>query len=406
MKIHTRFSIKPIGLDNCSTIDFTKYSYVIKFHSATGEQSILHTENENVFSKDGHSLLHFFEYSKSSKIPLARCDIYCSGKITDRNIYINSFPNDNLSNSWTIFNKKFSKGETTSNSNYDKICNISNHRIFIDSQYPVGNPLDPFEKSKIERQLKARLTKPTPALSQIDYIYHPYPHQGESSLCGPATFFYALLKDNPRIYSQYIKDLWNSGKAMLGSIEVKPSQGCCHPTKYSKPSGKTRTPAIDWISMASLRDTFNDDGYYSPDDKVRGITMSDDIANWANAVGGKVIYNSGISYTSSWNQDLVTWLNNYISSDYHVAVLINDGLLSDTWSWNITPTHWIMWTGKLISEKTKKPVDKSTSSDTLVDLELFSWGEVRLMNQYRKMAPTLSEFCKSIYGAVIFKKIP
>ncbi|HCM1932659.1 TPA: hypothetical protein N3A15_004388 [Salmonella enterica subsp. salamae serovar 51:c:-] len=402
MKIYSRFTVKPVGLDDCSSIDLTKYAYIIKFCDASGQQSILHEDAKSHFLKSGESKLHCFEYNGNKlELPLVRCDIYFEEIITDRNIFVNSFSNNNATNNWTVFNKKFSKGLTTNSNNFDKICNISKHRVFIDSQFPVGDPFDPFEKSKIERQLKARLAHVS---SPQDYMSNQYPDQNRSSLCGPAAFLYALLIDNPQLYSQYIKDLWNSGKAMLGSLKVTPSHGCCHPVKYTKTSGETLVPAIDWISMASLRDNENHSfDYSSPTDTLSGATLPDTIAGWVNSVGSKVVYNSGTSLVSSWPIEQVIWLNNYISPDYHVAVLINDGLISD--SWNMTPTHWIMWTGKVTTMQSKQPVDKNTPDNTLVDLELFSWGNIAYLSQYGK-SHTLKDFCKYIYGAVIFKKIP
>ncbi|HBL6926974.1 TPA: hypothetical protein LSH75_004624, partial [Citrobacter koseri] len=200
MKIYVRFTIKPVGLDDCSLIDLTRYSYIIKFCDASGQQRILHEDPKNNFLKNGESRLHSFEYNKNTlEIPLVRCDIYFEGIITDKNIFINSFLNGNITNDWTVFNKKFSKGMTTNSDNFDKICHISKHRVFIDSQFPVGHSFDPFEKSKIERQLKARLAHTS---SPQDYMRGRYPDQNRSSLCGPAAFLYTLLIDNPQLYSK------------------------------------------------------------------------------------------------------------------------------------------------------------------------------------------------------------
>ncbi|AGB77985.1 hypothetical protein D782_1999 [Enterobacteriaceae bacterium strain FGI 57] len=400
-KIYANFVISPVGLDACSTIDLTKYSYKLQFCEANGQQKILRAESEANFMKGGESRFHCFEYDENKiETPLAKCDIYCNGVATDKNIFVRVFFDNNSSNKWTVFKKKFSEGVLTNKSNFDKICHISKRRVFVDSQFPVGHILDPFEKSKIERQLKARLSN---MLSPNDYMNTPYPDQKQSSLCGPATFLYALLKDNPYLYCQYVKDLWNNGEAMLGTMKINPSYGCCHPVKYTKHSGETLVPAIDWISMASLRDhenlTLN---YSSPEDTFSGATLPDAIADWAGSVGSKIIYKSETSFLSSWPIEQVVWLNNYISPDFHVAVLINHGLISD--SWNITPTHWIMWTGKLIDIQSNNPVNKKTSENTLVDLEVFSWGNIFCISQYGKKH-TLRDFCKYIYGAVIFKKI-
>lgn len=96
--------------------------------------------------------------------------------------------------------------------------------------------------------------------------------------------------------------------------------------------------------------------YSSPEGTFSGATLPDAIVDWAGSVGSKIIYNSETSFLSSWPIEQVVWLNNYISPDFYVAVLINHGLISD--SWNITPTHWIMWTGKLIDIQSNNPVNK------------------------------------------------
>lgn len=400
MRIYAKLSVNSISQDDCSSVDLAMYSYVIKFCSAEGDRNILKSEPKTNFSSDGKSQLHSFEYSDFlSEIPLAWCDIYCGSTITDSNIYINLFYNSDSSNQWTVFNKKFTKGETTKNASYDKICNISNHRIFIDSQFPVGDPLDPFEKSKIERQLNNRLKYLS---SPQDYMFNSYSDQSDSSLCGPATFLYALLNDRPDLYSQYIKDLWNVGKAILGSLEIIPSQGCRHPTNYTSSDGQTRVPAIDWISMASLRDDMNFSDYSSPDEEFSGITMPSAIVEWATGVGSKIIFNNmGLGALAKY---MIIEISNYVSSENHVAVLINDGLLKGYPSKG--PTHWIIWDSKIISVSTKLPVDEYTPDTDLVDLSVFSWGGVKKMSSFRiNRTRPFKEFCGYIYGAVVFEKI-
>jgi hypothetical protein len=75
---------------------------------------------------------------------------------------------------------------------------------------------------------------------------------------------------------------------------------------------------------------------------------------------------------SSWPIEQVIWLNSYISPDYHVAVLINDGNISD--SWNITNTlDNVDW--EINHYAVKEPVNKNTPDNMLVDLEIFH-GEI------------------------------
>ncbi|WP_167458082.1 hypothetical protein [Rahnella woolbedingensis] len=261
---------------------------MMKLCKASGAQDILNSEPETSFSQEGESLLHCIPYEENlAEVPLVYCDIFCAGICTDKSILINSFTNASSTNNWTIFNKKFSTGETTKNQRFDKICTISNKRIFIDPQFPVGHPKDPFEKSKIERQLAARLKYEA---SGMDYMEKKYPNQGDASLCGPAAFMYILLKDNPVLYCQYIKDLWNEGSTKLGNLEVNPSTGCCSPLNYTESDGSTRVSAIDWISMASLRDEENIFfDYKSPDDAFSGATLPEGIIKWVKSMGAEVI---------------------------------------------------------------------------------------------------------------------
>ncbi len=216
--------------------------------------------------------------------------------------------------------------------------------------------------------------------------------------------FYTLLKDRPGIYSQLIKDLWNSGEAKLGKLIITPSQKCCHPINYTYTSGGTRVPAIDWISMASLRDGENTYlGYGDPQSELSGVTMPEDIVKWVKAIGGDIKYRHMTLF--SWPKYMVAQLNNYAGSDNHVAVLIHDNLLYGGGS--MGPTHWIIWEGKLTVVNTQQPVDENTPDNALVDIELFSWGERKNLSQFPvKKSLVLNNFCSYIYGAVVFGKAP
>lgn len=93
-------------------------------------------------------------------------------------------------------------------------------RQFIAKEYPIGSAKDPFEKSLFEFEL----------LQRMDHF--DYPNQGGTSLCGPATFFYCLLRDRPDIYEQAAKELWQYGRTKIGNLRIIPSKGC------KKPSGR------------------------------------------------------------------------------------------------------------------------------------------------------------------------
>lgn len=122
MEVNAYFSIKAVNKDECITIDFSKYTYIMKFCKASSTREVLHAEPEKAFTQDGHSAHHRMEYDKTlAEKPLVYCDIFCQGLCTDKSILINSFPDASETNNWTVFNKKLSTGETTKSQRYDKI---------------------------------------------------------------------------------------------------------------------------------------------------------------------------------------------------------------------------------------------------------------------------------------------
>ena len=84
-------------------------------------------------------------------------------------------------------------------------------RPFIAKEYPIGDPRDPFEKNKIERDISDRLN------------HWSFPTQGNASVCGPAAFFYCLQKDRPDIYAQAAWELWRYGKTKIGQLDMAKS---------------------------------------------------------------------------------------------------------------------------------------------------------------------------------------
>lgn len=399
MDINAYFTLKALNQDACVTIDFTKYTYVMSLRDASGEQDILHSEPETAFTQDGNSAHHHMTFVNApSEKPLVYCDIFFQGLCTDKNILINSFPDASSTNNWTVFNKKFSSAETTKNPAFDKICTISNHRIFIDSQFPVGHPNDPFEKSKIERQLRARLEYRS---SEVDYMKNKYPDQGEASLCGPAVFIYTLLIDHKDLYSAFVKDLWNTGKANLGGLQITPSQSAIHPINYTESTGETRVPAIDWIALASLRDSENVFmSYSSPDDQASGITMPSSIAKWGCAIGMNIVHNNMTLAHSS--KSTILKLINLVNDDHHVIILINMNMMSVGPSG--IPNHWVVLGSKPTVVKTQIIVSDNTDDKELIDFELFTWGEYKNLSVFSRRQMSFKQFRTYIYGAVVFKK--
>ena len=123
---------------------------------------------------------------------------------------------------------------------------------------PKGRPFPRIDEADIITGLHDRVLDPTKQ------------NQGAAGLCGPAAFFYCVLNYKPELYVQYVIDLFTTGKARIGSLEVKPGAGC---RVYQPPTDKIA--AVDWVALASLRDS---------DNFVMDMSSVDDeVASWKHA---------------------------------------------------------------------------------------------------------------------------
>ncbi|MFQ1055931.1 hypothetical protein ACFX2V_12920 [Gilliamella apicola] len=271
-------------------------------------------------------------------------------------------------------------------------------RAFEVKEHPVGDQHDPFRKEKIEEGLTFRLAK-------LDY-----PNQDRSMLCGPAAFFYCLLIDRPDLYKQMVKELWESGKTKIGTLKLEPSYDCRHPTNFFKnepPGYLPKVPAIDWITLASLRDTENSFfDYDSPNDNIPGITTAGDLKTWFKKAGAEIIYEINTKIINHITGPKLTLkdlcrLNSYVCEDTHVVMLITSRMF-DKRILITTKNHWIVWADKLKLINGYE-VTEQTPLTELVQLKCFSWGEVK--NHLLKNT-TLADVMQYSYAAFVISKIP
>jgi len=262
-------------------------------------------------------------------------------------------------------------------------------RAFIAKEYPVGSPDDPFDRSKFEDQISSRVN------------YSSFPDQGRTSLCGPASFFYCLQMDRPDVYKQAAIELWMQGKTKIGTLDITPGDGCKHPKGSFYFSGSERISGLDWITLASLRDSENSIMSYDDiDDEVAGITMWGKITEWFEKSGYVKIYtNVGLGRCSIED---VARLSEYADNGYKVVCLISAGMLFDFGSDDtFSKNHWVVWAGAL-KNANGKAITKNSPPDEIVNLKLFSWGAVK--NQI-KLNKNLEYVRKHIFGGVVFKPL-
>lgn len=262
---------------------------------------------------------------------------------------------------------------------------------------------------KVKRQL---LTDQL--IKRLNWI--AYPNQGSVGFCGGASFFYCLMKDRPDLYVQLIVDLWTSGKAQLGALALEPG---IHLLRYTDIAvADDGIPAIDWISMASVRDY--DGNYKVPSHRIGQATIATTLKRWFEAVGAKVLIdNTHILGRANWSEFLD--ISCYSTSAW-IVMLINANLLADqeTGSGSFIADHWVVVSEEIrvnnISAPRHRPaVNKrgcvnsrsiEPPDGTLpIDFTVFSWGRA---NRKLRDAPntSISYFLDRYHGAVVFSQIP
>lgn len=221
-----------------------------------------------------------------------------------------------------------------------KVVTISRpKRGFIAKDYPEDSPQDPFAWSVIKQQINNR------------FNYVDLPNQNQTSTCGPAAFFYCLIKDRPDVYAQAVWELWRYGKTKIGELEIAPGEDCRHPSgAFFNEQGRPKISGIDWMTLAGLRDSENAVlDFDSIDSPLAGVTMWQLLTEWFEKAGYEKVF-SNVGITQAGVQGIQE-LNEYVKNGFTVVTLINDGLLQGGRESNSTvPTHWIVWDGPVTQD--------------------------------------------------------
>lgn len=220
-------------------------------------------------------------------------------------------------------------------------------------------------------------------------------------LCGPAAFYYCLMMDRYDVYEQLVWDLWSRGKAMLGEWLLQPIVNTMKVRNLFAGMSHPRVSAIDWITMASLRDSSNNLlKYESVGDKVSAITLWGDIEKWMLNTGAHKIFSNISIYHSNLSD--VCKLNSLMSNNVHILSLTSAGMLQQGADVPFKD-HWIVWDEEL-KLTNRQRITNETNLEEFVSLRLFSWGEVK-DNSLRELL-TLGEFLSHTFGGLVFTKIP
>ncbi len=206
--------------------------------------------------------------------------------------------------------------------------------------------------------------------------------------------------DWPDVYKQAVNELWLYGKTKIGALNIVPGSGCRHPTGTFYDAYGERIKGIDWITLASLRDSDNSIlSYDEIDDQASGITLWGGLTEWFVSAGyEKEFSNVGLSHV---NLKDLSILNEYIKNGCRVVTLISAGMLDGFDSAITAKNHWIVWDGPIKTQHSEI-ISLATNENELVQLQLFSWGKVK--NQVKSNL-ALSDVMRSVFGGVVFKPL-
>jgi len=258
-----------------------------------------------------------------------------------------------------------------------------------------------------------------------------------TNLCGPAAFIRNLATDNPVRYVQAVVNLYESGRAVVGTRVIRAGSDLL---KYNTPNDVS--PA-DWIMLASLRD---DDNwffdYQSKNDGASAITMPHSMKSWFEQAGYKDVINETNIFFHK-DDSSAKRASNLFSEGYKVCLFINTNMLYDSThdEGSLHPDHWVVllslldfsgMTGKIDSKLTAekrrtslmpdspsmagKISVKPTAQDHTyvhprplpgmtgtinVKLTVQTWGEEKTVPQSSPLV--LESFLKNYYGFVACK---
>lgn len=291
----------------------------------------------------------------------------------------------------------------------DNFENRDTHGVFSEERLAKAKEnSNPFDKNLIIKTLKERMvnlvgsnyhiTNATlPAINNPTESY--YPDQGPTSLCGPAAFFYCLLIDRPDLYVKCVIDLWEKGEVKIKNLTIKPSEDCKKPKSLE--NDRYKINGIDWITLASLRDSKNIIFRYNEaSDQAAGITLAGALKEWFLKVGAKLLF-SNVTYGLHIGKDELLCLVKYKQqySQAHIVSLVNAGLFSNEKTFLKFKSHWIVW--KTAPQSNGKDIDLNIKNAAITQ-EVVTWGEIdRKLDQ-----PTLADYLSYNFGAMVFLPIP
>lgn len=227
--------------------------------------------------------------------------------------------------------------------------------------------------------------------------------QSGASLCGPAAFMYCLAKDAPALYVQYVKDLFITGRATINNLEVEPSNACKNGQLVAgSEHNERRIDVVDWIALASLRDSENRIFRHSSvASDASGITLPGRLTSWFTAAGYSQVQEKARVLSSHEPEHLLAAAQDY-QHNKNVCLFIAAKVVTGPFTLKAIPNHWVVLSEvqPMSIPHHPDPAEMQQSLEKQVpSLKAYSWGEEKMNLNASRIS--LAEFSQYYFGYVV-----
>jgi hypothetical protein len=235
---------------------------------------------------------------------------------------------------------------------------------------PKGRPFPRIDPADIVAGLRERVQDPAKQ------------DQGAADLCCPAAFFYCVLNYKPELYVQYVIDLFTTGRACIGSLGVKPGAGC---RVYQPP--KDKIAAVDWVALASLRDSDNMImDLSSVSDRVAARSREGEVGKWFR-IGYREVRDDANNYFCKGRKEIEAF-DRDMRMNRDVCLFVNDNMPYE----GKDRLKSTFWNHCVVVD------DVPDFKRDQISLSVYSRGEVQRIPKVGSF--TVEEFSRNFYGYV------
>jgi hypothetical protein len=229
--------------------------------------------------------------------------------------------------------------------------------------------------------------------------------QATLNLCGPAALFMEWIGRDPEAFAEFATTLFDTGKASLGSLDIKPDQqlvNADYSTLASKGSGDPPSQA-EWMILGALRNAhqvfWQPNWAGDPKQTLAALTRPEELTAWFNATGiftkvsneanwataAGIPHATSITLGEGTAAVLLIHMNLIAHATIDGKPAVKDLGEDNTFLLNQFPNHYV----HLLNEVTPS-LDNKT-----VRLSIWSWG-----HSFLDMVVPQDAFVSNYYGAV------